>query len=251
MRIYRLAIGWTLLLLACAMAAQQIPPGTVLPVLLSSSLDARHDKSGKALSGKIMQDMRLPDGARILRGTKIIGHIVDARPASDGVPSQLILKFDYLELKGRRIPIAATARALASMTEVFEARMPTNAFDDYGTSPSDWNTVQIGGAGVYRGNGEVVSGNQVVGRTTDYGAVTAKLIAAPNRGCPAGSEQEQALWKFSPWACGAYGFSELRLVPSSTTSTAGEVELQSPRNIHIASGSGWLLKTVAREDARP
>ena len=53
------------------------------------------------------------------------------------------------------------------MNEVFEARMPTNAWDDYGTSPSDWNTVQVGGAGVYRGSGQLIAGGEVVGRATD------------------------------------------------------------------------------------
>jgi hypothetical protein len=123
--------------------------------------------------------------------------------------------------------------------------MPTNAWDDYGTSPSDWNTVQIGGAGVYRGNGEVVMGSQVVGRATDYGAVTARLIAAPERGCPNASESEQALWKFSPWACGVYGFDDLKIDRSPDPSPEGNIELESSRNIRIEGGSGWLLKTVA------
>ncbi len=90
------------------------------------------------------------------------------------------------------IPIATHLRALASMNEVFEAKMPTNSWDDYGTSTSDWNTVQVGGAGVYRGNGQVVSGDQVVGRATDYGAVTAKLIAAPAQAATAAAKSKHA-----------------------------------------------------------
>ncbi len=236
--------AWTFLVLASGFAvAQQIPSGTVLPVMLNSSLDARHAQPGERVTGRIMQDVPLPEGARIRRGTRIVGHIVKAQPAHPSAPSQLSLKFDYLGLNGQRVPVSVTARAIASMNEVFEARMPTNAWDDYGTSPSDWNTVQIGGAGVYRGNGEVVMGNQVVGRATDYGAVTARLIAAPERGCPNASEREQALWKFSPWSCGAYGFNDLMIVRSPDAS--GVVDLQSSRSIRIDGGSGWLLKTVA------
>ena len=236
----------TFLLLTCTVGAtQQISPGTVLPVFLNSTLDARHDKPGDRVTGRIMQDVLLPDGARIPRGAKIVGHVVRAQPVSPGVPSRLSLTFDYIELRGQRIPISATLRALASTNEVFEARMPTNAWDDYGTSPSDWNTVQIGGAGVYRGNGEVVSGNQVVGKATDSGAVTARLMAAPDRGCAGASAREQALWKFSPWACGVYGFNDLKILNSPGPGAAGEVELQSGRDIHIDGGSGWLLTTVA------
>ena len=85
------------------------------------------------------------------------------------------------------------------MQDVFFAQLPTNNFNEYGTSISDWTTVQVGGAAVYRGDGTVREALDIVGRTTDYGAVTAKLIPAPKRGCPAGSaatEREQALWVF-------------------------------------------------------
>lgn len=233
----------TLLLMwpVCAIA-QQVPPGTVLPIMLSSTLDARHDQPGKRVSGKLMQDVPLPDGQAIPRGAKVLGHIVSAQPASARAPSELALKFDQVEFKGKRIPITSHLRALASMYEVYEARMPTNAWDDYGTSPSDWNTVQIGGAGVYRGNGEVVSDGEVVGRATDYGATTARLIAAPNRGCAGAGEREQALWKFSPSACGAYGLPGVKIVRSDAAHDVGEIVLQSDRDIYIQGGSGWLLK---------
>ncbi len=223
-------------------AAQSIPSGTVLPVMVSSTLDARRDKPGHAIMGKIMQDVPLPDGQIIPRGTKIEGHIESVRPVSSVGPSQLALKFDQLEVKGGRIPISSHLRALASINEVYAAKLPTNAIDDYGTSPSDWNTVQIGGAGVYRGNGDVVEYGRTVGRATDYGAVTARLIAAPDRGCLGASDQEQAMWKFSPSACGTYGLSDLRIIPPAQASSGGEILLQSSRDIRIAGGSGWLLR---------
>jgi len=226
-------------------AAQDIPSGTVLPVMLNSTLDVRHDKPGRIVSGKVMQDVSLPDGQIISRGTRISGHVVSVQPASVGTPSRLSLKFDYLELKGKRVPMTAHLRAVASMYEVYEAKMPTNAWDDYGTSASDWNTVQIGGAGVYRGSGEVVQDAQVVGRATDYGAVTAKLIAAPKRGCLGSSDHEQALWKFSPEACGSYGLNDLKIIRDEQGSAAGEIVLQSSGDIHIAGGSGWLLRVDA------
>lgn len=222
--------------------AQQIPAGTVLPVFLSSTLDVRHNHAGQAIQGRIAQDVRLSDGRTLPRGTKIQGHIVSARPASGGTPSQLVLKFDLVVAKGETISIATHLRALASPNEVFEAKIPTNAIDDYGTSPSDWNTVQVGGAGVYRGSGEVVEADRVVGRTTDYGAVTARLTPAPDRGCYGTSDQEQALWKFSPWACGVYGLPDLTIRHAAESNAADEIVLESNRDIRIRGGSGWLLR---------
>src|SRR5581483_10982304 len=251
MKLTTVFVAVLLVFLSLAAAAQQSNEGTIVPVMLNRTLDARHAKPGERISGRIMQDVSLPDGATIPRGATIVGHIVSARPATAASGSQLVLKFDQIEFGGRQAPVAAALRALASANEVFEARLPTNAIDDFGTSPSDWNTVQIGGAVVYRGNGEVVSGNEVVGRATDYGAVTAKLLAAPERGCSGTSQREQALWKFSPWACGAYGLGELQVVRSQEAADAGEIVLQSARNIRIDGGSGWLLRVLPAGRALP
>lgn len=234
-----------LLLLPGLTAAQQIPADTTLPVMLNSTLDASKDQPGRRITGRIMQDVPLPNGGQIARRSEIVGHVVSAQK---GANSRLAVQFDYVISNGRKLRVVAHLRALASMMEVCEAKMPTNAvpeatscgdWDNYGTSPSDWNTVQVGGAGVYRGSGELVSGGQVIGRATDYGAVTAKLIASPALGCSA-SESEQALWIFSPWACGTYGFNDLKIAHAVPF---GQIELESRGNVRVSGGSGWLLKT--------
>lgn len=242
----------TFLLLFCGCFAKaQIPAGTVLPVMVRSTLDARRLKPGQTITGRVMQDVPLPDGQAIPRGTNVLGHIISVQAPSASAPSRLTLEFDQLEWKGSRVPVRSQLRALASMNEVYEAKLPTNAIDDYGTSPSDWNTVQIGGAGVFRGSGEVVEYGQIVGRATDYGAVTAKLVAAPKRGCSDGSESEQALWKFSPSACGTYGLSDVAIVHSEQGSDAGEIILQSSSsNVFIRGGSGWLLQVDSSSSTR-
>jgi len=239
MKLSTLAIA---LLLTTSSFAQDIPAGTVLPVMLNSTLDAGRSKPGQKITGRIKQDVPLPDGSSIPKHSAIVGRVVSASPASSGSPSRLAIKFDQLIVKGRQIPITAHLRALASMTEVFEARMPTNAWDDYGTSSSDWNTVQVGGAGVYRGSGELVGYGQVVGRATDSGAVTAKLVAAPARGCSGNGDREQALWIFSPWACGVYGVNDLKIAHAGKTDPIGVIEFESPRDVRIQGGSGWLLR---------
>lgn len=230
------------LALPVAAIAQTIPDGTVLPVMLNPTLDARHSKPGQKITGRIKQDVPLPDGSSIPRNSTIVGQVVSVTPATSGSPSQLAVKFDSVSVKGRQIPVTAHLRALASMNEVFEAHMPTNAWDDYGTSPSDWNTVQVGGAGVYRGSGELVGNGQVMGRATDWGAVTAKLVAAPARGCNGDGDREQALWIFSPWACGVYGVNDLKIAHAGRTDPVGVIEFESPRDVRIQGGSGWLLR---------
>lgn len=226
---------------------QEIPSGTVLPIMLNNTLDAAHDRPGQKITGKIMQDVVLLN-ATIPQGTRVMGHIVSSKSATATSPSSLVVQFDQVVVRRRPILIATHLRALASMNEVFEAKMPTNSLDDYGTSTSDWNTVQVGGAGVYRGSGQVFSGDQVVGRATDYGAVTAKLIAVPSSGCR-GDDRDQSLWVFSPWACGLYGFDGLHIVHLGKTTPVGQIEFQSGRNVRIAGGSGWLLRVEPTNSA--
>ena len=130
------------------------------------------------------------------------------------------------------------------MQDLFNAQLPVGTFDDFGTSISDWTTVQVGGAAVYLGDRTVRDGMQIVGTAPGYGITRAKLVAAPKRGCPADSElaeREQSLWIFSPWACGTYGFDDLTIAPGTTV---GTVELTSPKNLDVHAGSGWLLVVI-------
>jgi hypothetical protein len=133
------------------------------------------------------------------------------------------------------------------MQEVFDAQLPWSTFDEYGTSSSDWNTVQVGGAAVYRGDGTVRTAMDIIGHSTDSGAVTAKLMAAPKLGCPAESvanQPEQSLWVFSPWACGTYGFEDLSIAHHGNSAPRGTIELTSAGAVHVRGGSGWLLRVV-------
>jgi hypothetical protein len=133
------------------------------------------------------------------------------------------------------------------MQDVFEAQLPVSNFDEYGTSSSDWTTVQVGGAAVYRGDGTVRSAMDIVGHATDYGAVTAKLVPAPKLGCPATpaeSDREQSLWVFSPWACGTYGFDTLAIAHHGATDPLGTIVLSASKSIRVRGGSGWLLRVV-------
>ncbi len=238
-----------IVLLAVPFSAQQIPPGTVLPVMLNSSLDAKKDKPGRKVSARVMQDVRLPDGTKIPAGSHIVGQILRVSGPTANSPSQLALKLDQLNLRGHSVSLTTSLRAIASMTDIFEAQLPTGTFDDYGTTIADWTTIQVGGEAVYRGDGKVISpDNRVVGSATVGGDVTAKLTAVPDRGCRGsieGNDRAQSLWLFSTSACGAYGFRDLKIAHTGRTSPVGEIGLESPSNVQVRGGSGLLLRVIA------
>ena len=120
---------------------QEIPAGKILPIILNNTLDSAHDRPGKVIKGRIMQDVVLPH-ITILEGALVMGHVVSSNSATTTSHSRLTVTFDRIAFSGRHIFVTTHLRALASMNEVFEATLPTNSFDDYGTSTSDWNTTK-------------------------------------------------------------------------------------------------------------
>src|ERR1700756_4529421 len=97
-----ITVAFALLLLP-VIAATEIPVGTVIPVMLSSSLNAEKDKPEKKLEGRVMQEVSLPSGQRIREGARIVGHVVDVTRGSSG--SRMVVRFEAIQDKGRTTPL--------------------------------------------------------------------------------------------------------------------------------------------------
>ena len=69
--------------------------------MLDSSLDARKDKPGRKISARVMQDVELPDGAKIPAGSHIVGHILRVNFPTATSPSRLTIQLDQLNSRGR------------------------------------------------------------------------------------------------------------------------------------------------------
>jgi hypothetical protein len=228
--------------------AQELPAGTLLPIALRTGIDSAKAKAGQAISGMLGQDVILASGTRLNRGSVASGHIVEVIQATGGSAARVVLAFDRLQAQRHIVPLTVGLRALASANEVFEAELPTNVVDDYGSSVRDWNTRQVGGQGVYRGAGTLVSGPDVVGRASWVGEVYAVPRARPHSRCtadPIDDSREQSLWVFSSDACGPYGFEQLTIQHAGRTAPVGEIVLTAPGRLKIRAGSGWLLTVLA------
>ncbi len=151
----------------------------------------------------------------------------------------MVLKFDELETGGKKLPLTVSARAIAAMESVYQAEIPINPLSD-GESTNMWVMQQVGGDIVNRRLGLVGSGDAVVGKWT-RGAPWAKLAYVS--GCPPHDvpSDDQAMWVFSVGACGLFGFKDVKLVSSGDGSPAGQIVLESERDLHIGGGSGWFL----------
>jgi hypothetical protein len=228
------------LLLLPVAPSDKIPVGTVIPVMLSSSLNAAKDKSDTKLEGKVMQEIVLPSGVKIRQGARIFGHTVNVSTNSSG--SRIVVKFTSIQNEGRSIRVTTGLLALASMAFVSDAQLPVSSSSD-ATPNTQWVTRQIGGDLVRRGVGTVYSSSGLLGRWVGGSSVLMKLTPNVNAGCSGGPgyDDVQAVWVFSSSACGTYGLSNVKIASSGLTKPIGDISLSSNGNINIRGGSGWLL----------
>jgi hypothetical protein len=237
----------SLIVLSTQLFAQdKIPVGIILPLKLNSSLCSNKARADEQISARLMQDVPLPGGRKIHAGTKVIGHIVSARPAVNGMMADLSLRFDTLELGKRRVAMLTNLRALASMMDVEDAQVPPEG-PDRGT-PWVWTTRNLIGGEVAYGEGPVTRGTDIVGQALASGVL---IRVEPNaalgcRGEVAGSVQPQALWVFSSDACGLYDLPNVTLAHSGRTDPVGLIKLLCDKgNVKVRAGSGVLLRVIA------
>jgi len=230
-------------LMSLYLFGQQIPSGTLLPVMLDDTIDSSQEP-GREVTAKLMQEVILPDGGKIKRESKVLGQLVAITPPSHSHKATLSVRLDRIEVEKQALPISVGLRAYATMQAVATARQPVNANSGFGTSPWDWNMVQVGGQAVFNGQKLVKSRTgQVVGRVPEPGDVLAVPMVNPARGCTSpASSTEQSFWVFSTDACGVYGEKNLILVNGIGGPTVGLITFKSPKKITIRGGSAWLLQ---------
>ena len=191
-----------------------------------------------------MQDVLVVGMDKIKERSRITGHIVSVtKPGKSG--STLVVKFDVIEDRGRRIPITAALLAFAADNAVSDAQSPINVTSDRDPM-TQWTTRQVGGDVVGRAQGKVSSVEGVGGEWLGGTSVSIKLTPNPQAGCPGGPgyDEEQAVWVFSSSACGVYGLKDLKIESSGAMAPFGNIALKSTRNIALRGGSGWLLMAV-------
>lgn len=225
--------------------SQQIPAGTMLPVMLNNTIDSNKTKVGEEITAKLKQEVPLPGGAKIKRDSRVIGHVVAVSRASAGHKASITVQFNQIDIDKQSVPISVGLRALASMQLVAQSRQPANANSGFGTSVWDLNMSQIGGQIAFNGQKIVKAPNgQVVGKVPEPGAVSGVPMANPARGCPAPATDtgEQAFWAFSTDACGIYDMKDMTCVSGIGGKNPGQIVLKSPKSVEVLGGSGWSLQ---------
>ena len=139
----RIFLSVFLILTACFSFAQTTPAnaapsanqpahgftaGSLLPVELSKSLDAKKAHPGDAVVGKIPHDLTSNGKVVIPQDTKVMGHVAEAKAAThDDKNSMLGIVFDKVVTKdGRQIPLTAQIQAIGAPMGSGPAAMSEN-----------------------------------------------------------------------------------------------------------------------------
>jgi hypothetical protein len=212
----------------------RVAPGSVIPVQLTKTVDAKKAKTGDEVVAKVTMDMKTQSGDVLVpKDTKVIGHVTEAQKRDkDQKASELGLAFDRAVTKdGNTMQMPMSIQAVIGQqpqNQQSEANTPAGREEAAGvpsgaaptsanggkspgtTPPPPSASTSASGAGTGAGNGDT---------------------QAANGGRPPINAQTQ----------GVIGISNLTLSPASN-GTQGSVMTSEKNNVKLESGTMLLLK---------
>jgi hypothetical protein len=213
----------------------RIAPGSVIPVQLTKSVDAKKVKTGDEVDVKVTQDMKTQSGQVLIpKDTRIVGHVTEAQGRSkEQKESQLGITFDHAVLKeGGDVPLPASIQAVI----VPPSQNPDNAGSSAGGgAPSQAPS----GGSPGTGNRAGMPG----GGSSPQAPASAPTAGGDQSNAPAGNAPNPQITSSTQ---GVIGISNYKLsTPGDVTqgsSSRGSVVSSEKSNVKLESGTLMLLR---------
>jgi hypothetical protein len=205
----------------------QLPAGTIIPAEIAKSIDAKKAKPGDQVVAKTVIDLRSRDGSTVIpKGTKILGHITDAKARGKDEPGSLVaMAFDKIEMKGGRdLQFNGAIQAIGKPEQ-------TAATATGGGSPMSESGGMPSGGGAQGGMGGA--------RTGGMGAPPSGTGYPGNAPAESGTAPSAGAGPLSPSSQGVVGMPELSLQDSAQ----GSVISSNRGNVHLDSGTQLILRS--------
>ncbi len=205
----------------------KIAPGSIIPVQLSKTVDAKKAKTGDEVVAMVTQDMKTSTGDVLVpKDTRILGHVTEAQARNkEQKASELGIAFDHAVVKGDQVPLPMSIQAVI-------APQPANppAADAGGTSqaPSASSTT-----------------SPMAGRPPLSGSSQA---SQPQSNYPTGggSSDSQPQTSAHPPITGntqgVIGMPDVKLETTAQNAAQGSVMTSEKNNIKIEKGTMMLLR---------
>ena len=204
----------------------RIAPGSVIPVELTKTIDAKKAKSGDEVVAKVTQDMKTGSGEVIVaKDTKMIGHVTEAQAHSkEQKQSELGITFDKAVTKSSEMKLPMSIQAVI-------APPSNNAADNGYSTPSEPST-----AGT-------TATSPMSGRSPASGsAAQPQPQARPTDGTDEKTTASAARPPINASTQGVIGIPNLTLATDAQNTTQGSVMTSEKNNVKLESGTMLLLR---------
>ena len=202
-----------------------IAPGSVIPVELTKTVDAKKAKTGDEVVAKVTQDMKAGSGDVIVaKDTKMIGHVTEAQAhTKDQKQSELGITFDKAVTKSGEMKLPMSIQAII-------APPSNNSADSGNSAPSE--TITTGGTTTSPMSGRSPTGGS---------AAQPQPQARPTEG----TEEKSASKARPPINAstqGVIGIPNLTLESNAQNTAQGSVMTSEKNNVKLESGTMLLLR---------
>ena len=211
--------------------APKIAPGSVIPVELTKTVDAKKAKTGDPVVAKVTEDLKTNSGELIVpKNTKVIGHVTEAQARNkEQKESQLGIVFDHAVMKSGDVQLPMSIQAVIGAPSNTPGNNP-----GYDQSPSSAPSSPSSGSMGSASNGAASGSAQSQSRPsttmpTSNGEAEEHGNAANGRPPITGSTQ------------GVIGISDLKLEPTQNP-TQGSRMSSEKNNVRLESGTIMLLR---------
>jgi len=211
-------------------AIPRIAPGSVIPVQLTKTIDAKKAKPGDEVVAKVTVDLKTTSGALVVpKDTKVVGHVTEAQARSkEQKESQIGIAFDHAVLRDGDLSLPMSIQAvIAPPTSANNASSPDQS------APAGGGSVASSpmGAGHSGASGSA-------GQTQPSSPVPNAVGTESTNNTPQGASAQPQITGNTQ---GVVGISNLKLEPPQTTAQ-GSVLSSDKNNVKLESGTFMLLK---------
>ncbi len=213
-------------------APSRIAPGSVLPVSLTKTIDAKKAKTGDEVVAKVTQDMKNNAGEVIVaKDTKVVGHVTEAQARTkEQKESEVGIAFDRAVMKnGSEMQMPMSIQAIIGPQNDGQQNNQSNAG---------------GGTGYGSAPGGTTS-NSSTGRAGGMAGSAPPSTPSPSAGASAPSDAQTAQTARPPITAetkGVVGISDLKLSSTAPTANQGSVVSSEKNNVKLESGTLMLLR---------
>jgi hypothetical protein len=208
----------------------RIAPGSVIPVQLTKTVDAKKVKTGDEVEAKVTQDLKSVNGDVVVpKDTKVMGHVTEAQARNkEQKESQVGIAFDRAIMKnGADVTLPMSIQAII---------VPPSPNAGNNESPSQPSSAQGGGGMSTANNG---------GRSAGMGAGTPAQAPSPSAaGAELPTKPQTGTNANQPITAntqGVVGISNLHLSTAANT-TDGSIVTSEKSNVKLDSGTLMLLR---------